>query len=177
MSDAVLLIGSPGAGKSSVLESLATLLEIDGTPHGRIESEVVGLGFPMLPPEAWIPMVEQVLILQRRAGCELMLIAATPESEDELQQLRALAGAHVIVICLTAPGAVAAARVQEREPDSWPDKQWLVEHARELAETIPRFTGIDVAISTDGRAAADVAAEVRQLAIEHGVLSPVEGKP
>jgi chloramphenicol 3-O-phosphotransferase len=175
MSDAVLLIGSPGAGKSSVLEKLATLLEIDGTPHGWIESEAVGLGFPLLTAAAWMPMLEEVLTLQRRAGRELMLIAATPESEDELQRIRAAAGAHVIVVCLTAPAAVVAARVQEREPDSWPGKQWLVNHARELAETIPRFAGIDVAISTDRRTAADVAAEVRQVAIEHGVLTPVEG--
>jgi len=176
MNRAVILIGAPGAGKSSVLETLATLLEIDRTPHGRIESEAVGLGFPSLPAEAWMPMVEEVLILQRRAGRELMLIAATPESEAELQQLRAAAGAHVVAICLTAPASVVATRVDEREPDSWPGKQWLIAHARELAETIPRFVGIDATVSTDRRAAIDVAAEVRQIAIQHHVLSAAGSK-
>ena len=177
MDQAVILIGAPGAGKSSVLEKLSTLLEINRIEHGWIESEALSQGWPVLPAAAWLTMVEEVLALQRRAGRELMLITATPESEEELQRLRAAARAQTIVICLTAPAAVTAARVEQREPDDWPDKQWLVEHARELAETIPRFTGIDVAISTDGRAATDVAAEVRQLAIEHGIVSPVEGKP
>ena len=167
MSRALILIGAPGAGKSSVLEKLATLLEIDGTPHGRIESEAVGLGFPLLPAETWLVMLDEVLILQRRAGRELMLIAATPESEDELLRIRAAAGAQAVVICLTAPAVVVAARVEKREPDSWPGKQWLVEHSRVLAETIPRFTGIDATVSTDRRSASDVAAQVHQLAREH----------
>jgi len=177
MDQAVILIGAPGAGKSSVLEKLSTLLEINRIEHGWIESEALSQGWPVLPAAAWLTMVEEVLALQRRAGRELMLITATPESEEELQRLRAAARAQTIVICLTAPAAVTAARVEQREPDDWPDKQWLVGHSRELAQTIPHFAGIDVTVSTDRRAAADVAAEVLQFTIQTGLTSPAGAKP
>jgi putative protein kinase ArgK-like GTPase of G3E family len=36
--DALLLVGAPGAGKSSVLAALGTLLELDGVQHGAIET-------------------------------------------------------------------------------------------------------------------------------------------
>jgi shikimate kinase len=177
MARAVILIGAPGAGKSSVLEKLGTLLQINRTEHGWIESEALSQGWPVLEEEPWLAMLEEVLALQRRAGRELMLITATPESEEELHRLRAAAGVQVVVICLTAPAAVTAARVEEREPDDWPDKQWLVEHSRELADTIPHFAGIDVTVSTDRRAAAVVAAEVLQLMIQYGLTSPAGAKP
>jgi hypothetical protein len=39
---AMLLTGAPGAGKTSVLEKLATLLEIEGVEFGALESEQLG---------------------------------------------------------------------------------------------------------------------------------------
>ncbi len=66
-------------------------------------------------------------------------------------------------MCLTVPPAVAAQRVADRESDSWQWKQTLVERAQDFAQTIPSFANIDVLISTDGRRAEDVAAEVREL--------------
>jgi hypothetical protein len=41
---ALILTGSPGSGKSSVLDTLSTLLEIDGTSFGAIESEQLACG-------------------------------------------------------------------------------------------------------------------------------------
>jgi adenylate kinase len=43
---AVVLTGAPGAGKSSVLDRLATLLEIEGVEFGALESEQLGWGSP-----------------------------------------------------------------------------------------------------------------------------------
>jgi hypothetical protein len=57
----------------------------------------------------------------------------------------------VKVVCLTAPPDVAANRVSEREPNSWPGKPWLIEQARRLAEAIPSFDRIDRHVTTDGR--------------------------
>jgi predicted ATPase len=67
MTGAVILIGAPGSGKSSVLDALATRLEIDGVSHGAIESEQLAQGFPLLPGDSWTEQLAAVLTLQRDA--------------------------------------------------------------------------------------------------------------
>ena len=85
---AVLLTGAPGAGKSSVLEELATLLEIDGVEFGALESEQLGWGLPWLSGEPWLNQLRAVLDLQRQAGRRRFLLAATTETSDELAAVR-----------------------------------------------------------------------------------------
>ncbi|MGA8335221.1 MAG: hypothetical protein WB761_10785, partial [Solirubrobacteraceae bacterium] len=69
----------------------------------------------------------------------------------------------VLVVCLAASTDIAAERVAAREPDSWPGKAALVDHARTLAQQIPAIPGLDLVISTVDRAAADVAARSGRL--------------
>lgn len=78
--------------------------------------------------------------------------------------LEAAEATRSLVVCLAAPAEIAAQRVAEREPDSWPGKAALVEHSRELAETIPALPGIDAVLRTDGTQVSEVAAEVLGLA-------------
>lgn len=78
----------------------------------------------------------------------------------------------LFVVCLAASPDIAAERVAAREPDSWPGKAALVDHARTLAQQIPAIPGLDLVISTVDRAADDVAAEIRQAPWDHGILAP-----
>jgi energy-coupling factor transporter ATP-binding protein EcfA2 len=161
MTSSLLLVGAPGSGKSSVLEALGSILERDEIPFGSIESEQLSMGWPLLPASIWIPSLADLLSAQRRAGRTRFLIAATPESPSDLTALRAATSA--VVVCLTAPPAVVAARIGAREPDSWPGKPALMTHARSLAETIPTFPGINTTISTLDRDATSIAAELAPL--------------
>jgi chloramphenicol 3-O-phosphotransferase len=158
---AMILIGAPGSGKSSVLDALATLLEIDELAHGAIESEQLARGFPPSPGGVWIEQLAAVLKLQRDAGRKLFLLAATPESDEELRAVVAAAGSdRRLVVCLRASADVVEQRLQRREPDSWPGKAGLIAHARVLAATIPQIGGIDLTIDTSERDADAVASEV-----------------
>jgi gluconate kinase len=168
---ALILTGAPGSGKSSVLDALSTLLEIDEVTFGAIETEQFARGWPWLSPDEWLPQLATVIELQRKAGRDLFLVAATTETEQELRALTDAVGAeHLAVVCLTAPADVVARRIAEREPDSWPGKRSLVEHARKLADQIPSIAGIDAVIPTIDRQASAVASEVRQLLSTKGVL-------
>lgn len=159
MTHALLLVGAPGAGKSSILEALGSALERAEIPYGSIESEQLSMGWPLLPATTWIPALATVLSAQLAAGRTLLLIAATPESPTDLAQLQAaIPTERLTTICLSAPPDLVASRIATREPDTWPGKPHLIAHARDLAATIPTFPGITRTLSTDGTDAPSIAA-------------------
>jgi chloramphenicol 3-O-phosphotransferase len=175
MSAALILTGSPGSGKSSVLDALRTLLEIDATVFAAIESEQLARGWPWLALSDALPQLAAVTALQRAAGRELFLVVATTETPLELQGVSdALAADRVLVVCLYAPPEVVAGRIADREPDAWPGKEPLIAHARELAMAIPAIAGIDVVVETDGRSAVEVAAQVRALLSDHDLIPALD---
>jgi hypothetical protein len=150
-STAIVITGAPGAGKSSVLERLATLLEIEGVAFGALESEQLGWGSPWLYGHAWLAQVAAVMSLQREAGRRLFLIAATTETSAELAALHeAVSADRRITVLLQAPPDTVAARIRDREPDLWPGKPGLITHARELAMQMRALDGVDIRLSSSG---------------------------
>jgi broad-specificity NMP kinase len=159
---AIVLTGSPGAGKSSVLQALAGLLENDEVPHAVLESEQLAAGYPWLPEEQAYAVLAEVCRVQRGFGRRLFVIAATTETDEHVTGvLEAIAADHHTVVCLEATPETAARRVHEREPAEWRGRNQLVEAARRLATQIPSLNGVDLHVSTEGRDARDVARELR----------------
>jgi chloramphenicol 3-O-phosphotransferase len=171
MVTALVLIGAPGAGKSSVLEALATLHDIEDIQHGAIEAGQLSLGRPLLPASSWVPQLAAVLSLQRDAGRRRFLISATVETAHDLAAVtHATAAQQLLVVCLSASPTTVATRIDAREPDHWPGKAPLIARARQLATTTPRLPGIDLVIDTEQRHAEDVAAEILDAMRHTGML-------
>ncbi|MBN9621401.1 MAG: hypothetical protein J0H06_00370 [Actinobacteria bacterium] len=168
---ALVLTGAPGAGKTSALLELGTRLEIEGVQYGAIESEQLTMGSPVLSNEELIPQLAAVLRLQREAGRRLFLIVATIESEADLRGVVDAARADkVLVVCLRASPDTVAARVESREPNSWPGKGALIEHARELAVLVPQIDGIDLVIDTDAQSRDGVVEQILDALAAHTLL-------
>jgi ribose 1,5-bisphosphokinase PhnN len=157
----LVLIGAAGTGKSSVLDALATLLELDGVEHAAMESEELTRGFPPLANSVLAEQLSAALTVQRRAGRRLFLVVFTAESAGDLDAVLQATGAErSLVVCLSAPEQVIAARLEQREPDRWPGKAELIARARQHASVVPALAGIDVTIDTDGRNPEDIAHEL-----------------
>jgi chloramphenicol 3-O-phosphotransferase len=168
---AVVVIGAPGAGKSSVLEALATLHDIEAIEHGALEAEQLSLGRPLLPASSWVPQLDAILALQREAGRRRFLISATVETAEDLAAVSAATAAEtLLVVCLSASSETVATRIAAREPDRWPGKAPLIVRARALATSTPRLPGIDLVIDTQQRTAEDVATEILRVMRSRGML-------
>lgn len=146
----VLVIGAPGAGKTSLVEALANELERAQISFGALESEQLAWGYPLLAPTDWAATLEAVLASQRAAGRDLFLIAATPESRGDLELLADACAPDVpVVACVLAHAETVAERLAQREDDAWVGKDELVARARKLAEAVPSLTGIDVRLDSE----------------------------
>jgi len=168
---ALILTGAPGAGKSSVLEELATLHDVYDIEHGAMEAESLSLGRPLLPASSWVAQLKAVLSLQRDAGRRRFLISATCATAEELAAVSAATAAElVLVVCLRASPETVAARLDAREPDRWPGKAPLIERARRYAVSTPGLPGIDLVIDTEQRSAQEVAAEILAAMRHKGML-------
>jgi len=64
-----------------------------------------------------------------------------------------------------------ARRIDAREPDAWPGKLDLIDHARALAPVIPALPGLDLVVGTQARAPEMIAARIRDALAAAGMLA------
>jgi len=159
---AVVITGPPGAGKTSVLTALVDALSDDDIAHAAVEVEMLVWTHPALTAEQWSRHLHTACELHREAGHRLLLIAQTLETDAEVAELLEAVGAdEVFLVRLEAQPANLAERIMKREPPSWSGLSGLVEHAQELAATMPGLADVDLVLSTEGERAEDVAARIR----------------
>jgi chloramphenicol 3-O-phosphotransferase len=159
---AVVITGPPGAGKTSVLTALTDALSDDDIAHAAVEVEMLVWTHPALTDEQWRRQLRLNCRLYRDAGHTLLLLAQTLETDDDVAELLAAVDADdTLLVRLEAPPQTLAERIVEREPASWSGLSGLVEHAQELAASMPELAGIDLVLSTAEQRPDEVAARIR----------------
>jgi hypothetical protein len=100
--------------------------------------------------------------LFRAAGHRVLLVGQTVETDEDLTRLLAAVGAddHLVVRLEARPGTLVE-RILAREPPDWSGLADLVDHAQELALSMPALNGIDLVLSTEGEDPGDVAQRIR----------------
>ncbi len=159
---AVLVTGPPGVGKTTVLTALVDALSDDGVAHAAVEVEMLVWTHPALTDEQWVRQVATTCALHRDAGHHLLLVAETVETNEDLAQLLDAVGAdESFVVRLQAEPATLVERIVAREPKSWSGLPDLIEHARELALSMPALQGVDLVLSSEGERGEDIAERIR----------------
>lgn len=159
---AVVITGPSGAGKSTVLAALVDALSDDDIKHAAVEVEALVWAHPAVPDEQWTRHVELACELYRQAGYDLLLVAQTLETDDDVAQLLAAIGAEeVFVVRLQARPETLVERIVAREPASWSGLRTLVDHAQALAASMPALAGVDLVLTTDDQRPEDVAGRLR----------------
>jgi shikimate kinase len=160
---AVVVIGPPGSGKTSVLTALHDGLVAGDVAHAVIEVEAVAWGHPNPSDEQSFRHLETLCRAYEAAGSELILVGATATSAGYLAALIAAIGAEDrLVVRLEADPATMRERIREREPAEWSGLDELVGRVDEIARASRALEAVDLVCSTENTCAFAVAERIRR---------------
>ena len=157
----IVISGSMGSGKTTVLGEASDLLAENGIQHAVIDRDAIGT--VLLPDhEATRLSLRNLVALYRHfvaAGITRILLADAVASRGEVEHLQqAMPGAELVFCRLTADLETMEQRLRIREPGIYQEQ--FVERSRTLHEALEAANVEDFIVGNDGRAITDVAREV-----------------
>ena len=159
---ALLITGSMGSGKTTVLSEASDLLTARNIPHASID--VDALGTAHLPPtlqnnHLMYRNLQSVWENYAHAGVTRLLLARAIEDRAELEQCRnAVSGAKIVICRLTASLKTMQHRVQTREIGTL-QNNYIVRVA-ELNSILDRAHLEHFSLSNENRSVTEVAQEM-----------------
>jgi dephospho-CoA kinase len=157
----IVITGSMGAGKTTVMAEASDLLAAAGVNHAAIDLDSLGIGH--VPEGAWPDLAYRNLASVwenfARAGATNLLIAEAVETADELERIQtAIPDAEILVCRLKASPETMQRRVRAREPGML--QEVFVARVLELESILDEADVEDFALSNDRSSITDVAREL-----------------
>jgi len=116
----IVITGSMGAGKTTVLGEASDLLAKDGIAHAAIDLDALAISHlpgSASPGDLTHANLRSVWTNYAAAGATRLLVAAAMENSVELDRVKsAIPNAEIVVCRLRAPLETMMARVRLREP-------------------------------------------------------------
>jgi len=159
----LIISGSMGAGKTTVLSEASDLLAEVGISHGAIDLDWLGV---MHPPQGThgeqlaLANLAAVWPQYKTAGARRLLLASVVEDRAELQHYKvALPGAEIVVCRLIASSVTMQDRLRVREPGLFQPK--ALARSMELDSILSKARIENFVVYNDaGRPITEVAREV-----------------
>lgn len=159
--EVLLVTGGLGAGKTSVAVELGELLAARGTSSSVIDLDQLCWTTP--DPASGVGVIDvlaaslrAVLPVHEEAGVHRFVLPRLLRDAADVQAVAdAVAPARVVVVLLTADARERERRLLRRDSAST-----LEGHLDDVERLLPDPATADIAVATDGRTVADVAAEV-----------------
>ena len=159
----LIISGSLGAGKTTVLSEASDLLTEAGTAHAAMDLDWLTVMYPRQEAYGQELMLKSLAVawpVYRAAGAERLLVARVVGERSELQGYReAVPGAELIVCQLTASVETMQKRLRLREPGLFQEE--ALARSEELATILEGAKAEDFRVDNDeGRSITEVAREV-----------------
>lgn len=165
----LVLTGTIGAGKSTIVGAISTLLRDREVPHACIDVDELCQTWPTPPGDpagdalAFANLAVIAPDLAERGLSSVVLARVVADAGDRDRYQKLFPGVRITIVRVTASAETRKARVTEREPaGGW--QEWGLARTVALEETLDRLAVEDFAVSNDGRPAREVAAEVLERA-------------
>jgi hypothetical protein len=166
---ALVITGSMGSGKTTMMGEISDLLAVRGIAHAAIDIDAFGNAHD---PAGAIDLaaiayrnVADVVTNYAMEGVNTFVMAGAIETGAELSRLRETVGddAEIVVCRLIAPLAVMQERIRGREPGFWQQK--YVDRVAVLEDALDKAALEDFSLANDGtRPVTDIAGEILQRA-------------
>jgi len=166
MTDAVILTGTVGAGKTATMRALGALLAARGIPHALVDADDVRLLHPAPAEDPFqlglaLRNLGDLSRNYREAGARVVVVASVLEDPADLpRHIDALASRECLLVRLTVDAEAVGARLDVRHGDDAAALAWHRARAPELAAIIDAADLGGLAIDTTSRTPAEVAAIV-----------------
>ena len=139
---AVVVIGAPGSGKTSVLTALHDALADDDVAHAVIEVEALAWAHLPISDAQSFQHLASLCDAYKAAGCELFIVGATATSVDYLAGVvSAVEADEYLVVGLDADPRTLRKRIVACEPPEWSGLPQLLDAVDEIALTDPVARG------------------------------------
>ena len=164
----LVVTGSMGSGKTTMIGELSDLLASRGIAHAALDIDAFGSAYE---PRGTIDFagvayrnVAAAVGNYAAHGVTTLVLAGAIETASELAQLHQAVGTAEVVLCrLRAPLAVMQDRIRRREPGMWQQK--YVDRVAILEGVLDRAGLEAFTVANDGsRPITDVAEEILQRA-------------
>ena len=169
----VVISGSMGSGKTTVMAEASDLLTASRVAHAAIDLDALGVGY--LPDDTWNDLTYRNLASlcanHRVAGVTRLLIAEAVENRAELDLIRnAIPDSEILVCRLKARLATMQQRVLTREPGLLQER--LAARVAALEAMLDTAGLEDFVVENDNRSVTEVA---HRILVRAGWLSPISG--
>jgi predicted kinase len=158
----LLITGSMGSGKTTVLSEASDILTAQNIPHASIDVDALGtahLSSPLQNNQLMYRNLQSVWENYANAGLTRLLLARAIEDQAELQLCRnAVRGAEMVICRLTASIKTMQDRVQNRDIGTL--QNIFIARVAELNSILDRVHLEDFSLSNENRSVTDVAHEM-----------------
>ncbi|MEP6999109.1 MAG: adenylyl-sulfate kinase [bacterium] len=158
----LILSGTVGVGKSTILDEVHDLLVRARIPHVCLDTDALAMSWPARGDFNQITMLDNVATVwanARAAGATRVVIASVVERRGDREAFRrAIPGAEIVVCQLVAPMNVRRSRLRQRERGA--GLEWHLKRTEELQVILDTAAIHDFVVSNDQRTVQEVAGEV-----------------
>ena len=158
----LLITGSMGSGKTTVLSEASDILTSRNIPHASIDLDALGtahLSPPLQNNDLMYRNLQSVWENYAQVGVTRLLLARAIENRAELQQCRiAVSGAEIVICRLTASLKTMQDRVQSRDIGTL--QNTFIARVAELNSVLDCAHLKDFSLSNENRSVTDVAHEM-----------------
>lgn len=162
MESLLIITGTMGAGKTTVLDEASDILTVQGIHHAAIDLDALGLAH--LPPatsshKAMYANLQSVCANYSSLGIKRLLLARAIEDRAELELCKSIVSATNTVVCrLTASIETMQQRIQQRELGI--SSRHYAARVAELNEMLDRAQLENFTLTNQNRPLTDVAHEL-----------------